>query len=150
MHKLIDAMVSVGVVISGIIITYTGWNIIDPIVSLVIAIVILIPSVKLLIESLRLSLDGIPHGIDIGEIEKIIKSNSHVLEVHHIHIWALSTTENALTAHIKIDDISYMDNARYDIKKRLEHEGINHSTIEFESNIFKCDDTRCKIASQQN
>lgn len=150
LHKLIDAMVSVGVVISGIVITYTGWNIIDPIVSLVIAIVILIPSVKLLRESIRLSLDGIPHGINIEDIENIIRNNSHVIGVHHIHIWPLSTTENALTAHIKIDDISYMEDVKYDIKNQLEIAGINHPTIEFESNVFKCDDTRCKMASAQN
>ena len=150
LHKLIDAMVSVGVVISGLVITYTGWNIIDPIVSLVIAIVILIPSVKLLIESVHLSLDGIPHGINIEDIEKIIKNTSHVIEVHHIHIWPLSTTENALTAHIKIDDISYMENVKYEIKNQLEIAGINHTTIEFESNIFKCNDTKCNINSPQN
>ncbi len=150
LHKLIDAMVSVGVVISGIIITYTGWNIIDPIVSLAIAIVILIPSIRLLIESLRLSLDGIPHGIKIEDIEALIKNNIHVIDVHHIHIWALSTTENALTAHISIDDISNMEDVKRKIKKQLEVAGINHPTIEFESSVFKCDDIRCKMTSGIN
>lgn len=150
LHKLIDAMVSVGVVISGIIITYTGWNIIDPIVSLAIAIVILIPSIRLLIESLRLSLDGIPHGIKIENIEALIKNNIHVIDVHHIHIWALSTTENALTAHISIDDISNMEDVKREIKKQLEVAGINHPTIEFESSVFKCDDIRCKMTSGVN
>lgn len=150
LHKLIDAMVSVGVVISGIIITYTGWNIIDPIVSLAIAIVILIPSIRLLIESLRLSLDGIPHGIKIENIEALIKNNIHVIDVHHIHIWALSTTENALTAHISIDDISNMEDVKREIKKQLEVAGINHPTIEFESSVFKCDDIRCKMTSGIN
>lgn len=150
LHKLIDAMVSVGVVISGIIITYTGWNIIDPIVSLAIAIVILIPSIRLLIESLRLSLDGIPHGIKIEKIEALIKNNIHVIDVHHIHIWALITTENALTAHISIDDISNMEDVKREIKKQLEVAGINHPTIEFESSVFKCDDIRCKMTSGVN
>lgn len=146
LHKLADAVVSVGVFVSGIIITLTGFNFLDRIVSLVIAVVILIPSVKLLIESLRLSLDGIPRGISIDHIEDIIRNTPHIIDVHHIHIWPLSTTENAFTAHIIIDDLAYMESAKTLIKQELELAGINHITIEFENSVCHCDEIKCKNA----
>lgn len=146
LHKLIDALVSIGVVISGIVISVTGWNILDPLVSIVIAVIILIPAVKLLLDSLRLSLDGIPAGIDIDEIEKLIRDTEHVKDVHHIHIWPLSTTENAFTAHIIVDDMAYMEDVKHTLKKHLESIGIDHPTIEMESNTCHCDETKCKNA----
>ncbi len=146
LHKLIDALVSIGVVISGIVIAVTGWNILDPIVSIVIAVIILIPSIKLLVESLRLSLDGIPSGINLEEIETLIRNTEHVRDVHHIHIWPLSTTENALTAHIMIDSLSCMEKVKHNLKEQLEASGIDHPTIEMESEVCHCDETKCKNA----
>lgn len=147
LHMAADTLVSIGVVISGIIITYTGWNIIDPIVSLLIAIVILISTWHLLSESVKLSLDGTPQGINLDEIKAIMKNCAHVVDVHHIHIWAMSTTENALTAHIVLDDINQIEKAKEEIKKKLKENGIVHSTLEMETQISACKDMACEEAN---
>lgn len=138
LHMVADTLVSVGVVISGIIISVTGWNIIDPIVSIIIAIVILFSTWNLLADSLRLSLDGLPEGINLDEIGEKLQSDSHVTDVHHVHVWAISTTENALTAHIVIDDIRCMEEVKERLKNLLEEEHIAHSTLEFETRESHC------------
>lgn len=142
-HLLVDALVSVGVVISGIVIYYTGYNIIDPIISIIIAIVIVITTWSLLKESLRLSIDAVPKSINYKEIETLIKNTDKVKGVHHIHIWAISSTLNSLTAHILIDksDIHYIDKIKEDIKDVLHHNNIEHSTLEFE--IEECNVVNC-------
>ena len=105
LHMAADTLVSVGVVASGIIITYTGWSIIDPIIGLGIAVIIIVSTWGLLHDSLRLSLDGVPVGIDAQKIQQLIMEQPGVENCHHLHIWALSTTETALTAHVVIDDV---------------------------------------------
>ena len=133
-----DTLVSVGVVISGIIITYTGFYLIDPIISLVIAGIILISTIHLLMESLRLSLDAVPETIRIEEVKESLEAQPHVLNVHHLHIWAISTTDVALTAHIVIDDLSGMEDVKDALKSLLVEKGINHSTLEMESPEAHC------------
>ena len=103
-----DTLVSVGVLVSGIVIKYTGWNVIDPIIGIVVGLVILYSTWHLLQESLRLALDGVPEGIDIQKVETVLSSDPDVLNVHHLHIWAISTTQTALTAHIVVKDITHM------------------------------------------
>ena len=132
LHMAADALVSVGVVASGIIITYTGWSIIDPIIGLGIAVVIIVSTWGLLHDSLRLSLDGVPVGIDAQKIQQIIMEQPGVENCHHLHIWALSTTETALTAHIVIDNITQLEEVKQHIKEALEEAGIHHATLEFE------------------
>ena len=132
LHMAADALVSIGVVASGIIIMYTGWSIVDPIIGLGIAVVIVISTWGLLRDSLRLSLDGVPVGIDINEIRQIILDQPGVESCHHLHIWALSTTETALTAHIVIDNMERMEEIKHLIKARLEEADIHHVTLEFE------------------
>lgn len=138
LHMAADTLVSVGVVISGIIITYTGFYLIDPIISLVIAGIILISTIHLLMESLRLSLDAVPETIRIEEVKESLEAQPHVLNVHHLHIWAISTTDVALTAHIVIDDLSGMEDVKDALKSLLVEKGINHSTLEMESPEAHC------------
>lgn len=143
LHMVADTLVSVGVVVSGIIITFTGWNIVDPIVSLIIAFVILLSTWSLLTSSLRLLVDGTPEGIEPDAVKEILEQDEHVQEVHHIHIWAMSTTDNALTAHIVIDDLSHMESVKSHLKTLLCQAGIAHSTLEFESVGYHCHDHSC-------
>lgn len=133
LHMAADALVSIGVVISGIVIAHTGWYIIDPIIGLAIAIVIIVSTWGLLRDSLRLSLDGVPAGTDIGKVEEVIHAVEGVKGVHHLHIWAISTTETALTAHISIEDVSEMERIKQEIKHELQHVGVQHATLEFET-----------------
>ena len=138
-----DTLVSVGVVISGIVIMYTGWTIVDPIIGLVIAVIIVISTWGLLHDSLRLSLDGVPVGIDSGRIGQVILEQSGVEGYHHLHIWALSTTETALTAHIVINDLRRMEEVKHKIKNELAHAGVSHVTLEFEYKGACCEGEDC-------
>jgi len=131
------------VVISGIVIHCTGWTVIDPIVSLVIAAVILVSTWELLSDSLRLAVDGIPDGVDLQEIEHLIADEEHVKGTHHIHVWAISTTETALTAHVVLDDLAYWPHVSEHLKHELSEHGINHATLEPETLDSHCHDREC-------
>ena len=139
LHMAADTLVSIGVVISGIVIKHTGWFIIDPIISIAIAIVILVSTWELLRDSIRLALDGVPEGIEVDEVAELMRDNEHVTDVHHLHIWAMSTTENALTAHVVIDDEHEAATIRKALKEALSTKGITHATIEIESGDACCD-----------
>lgn len=140
LHMAADALVSVGVLVSGLVISWTGWTVVDPIVGLVVAGVIVASVWSLTRDSLRLSLDGVPGGIDVAEIERTMTAVPGVRAVHHIHVWAISTTENALTAHVVLDSLSRMEGVKHALKELLEHAGIPHATLEFESATEQCCD----------
>ncbi|MBD5363334.1 MAG: cation transporter [Bacteroides sp.] len=133
LHMAADTLVSFGVVIAGIIISLTGFVMIDPIISLVIAAVILVSTWHMLRESLSLSIDGVPEEIDVDRLKNDIESLPHVKSIHHIHVWALSTTLNAMTAHVVIDSRENEDSALAAIKQLAHEAGINHPTIQFET-----------------
>ena len=139
LHMAADTLVSVGVLVTGLIIRQTGWYIIDPIIGIIIAIVILISTWDLLHDSIRLSLDGVPVGIDSEKVKELISQIPGVKDIHHMHIWAISTTENALTAHIVIDNLNNMESLKHEIKHTLEHCNIHHATLEFENRKEHCD-----------
>ncbi len=141
LHLMVDALVSVGVVVSGIIIYYTGWSIIDPIISFAIGLMILMSTWGLLKESFKLTLDGVPKEFNIKEIKSLILQDTRIVETHHIHIWALSSFENALTAHILLKEgtlpSEYME-IKNNIKHKLEHHNLKHSTLEIDTNLEEC------------
>lgn len=143
LHMAADALVSIGVVISGVVIMHTGWFIIDPIIGILIAIIIIYSTWGLLRDSLRLSLDGVPAGTDTKKIENIMVSVPGVKNVHHVHIWAISTTETALTAHIRIDDTTRMEEIKEEIKHKLSDADIQHATLEFETIDHTCKEPCC-------
>lgn len=143
LHMAADTLVSIGVVISGLVITFTGWVMIDPLVSLVIAAVILVSTWRLLAESLRLSMDAVPENIDIKAVIDAMSGVDHVEGVHHVHIWALSTTNTALTAHIVVDDITVSDEVRKKVEARIAPLGITHPTLEIESRNYTDECHRC-------
>ncbi|WP_172919685.1 cation diffusion facilitator family transporter [Capnocytophaga canis] len=141
LHLLVDALVSVGVIVSGVIIHFTGWYTADVLTSLVVAVVILVSTWNLLTESVKLILDGVPQSIKVDKIRQIIESHPKVCSVHHIHIWALSSQENALTAHLVIEDSSTfeeIDQLKKEIRHTLQHEHIQHTTFEVELSKMKC------------
>ena len=150
LHLLSDAIVSAGLVVGGLIIYYAnGLYWIDAALSILVALIILFSTWQLLKDSLRLSLDGVPEGIEIGKIKKIIDGISGVKDFHHIHVWALSTTENALTAHLVVDRNSGMDfieKLKHTIKHELLHQKIQHATLEIEMEDSPCDEPDCQDA----
>lgn len=140
LHMVADTLVSIGVLVSGVVIAHTGWMVIDPIISLIIAGVILISTWRLLSESFRMSIDAVPENIDSNKIYEIMEKTPGVKNVHHLHIWPISTTEIALTAHVIINDLNKLDEIRTNLKEKLAHKGISHSTLEIETSDSHCPD----------
>jgi cobalt-zinc-cadmium efflux system protein len=148
MHMAVDAIVSLGVVISGLVIYFTQWYWVDSAVSLIIVIVIMAGTWNLLVDSLRLEIDGVPKKLDLDKVKAELLNNKGVKDVHHMHVWALSTTENALTAHLVIhpSETNNFNSIKHDLRHRLEHLDIQHSTFEPEFAGEQCTDTVCNLA----
>lgn len=134
LHMAGDALVSVAVVIAGLAIIWTGQQWIDPAMSLAVAVVILWSSIDLLKESVWMSLAGVPKGIDVDEVALTLAGIEGVEAVHDLHIWPLSTTETALTAHLVTARADYPD-ALLESARTLLHDRfhIEHCTIQVES-----------------
>ena len=135
LHLVSDALVSAGLVVGGIVIYYTHLYWLDSLFSLIIAGIILVSTWKLMKESLRLSLDGVPSNIDLEEVVSLIQQVEGVKEVYHVHIWPLSSTENAMTAHLVLDQSITCEQEpelKHEIRHLLEHQNIRHVTLETE------------------
>lgn len=141
LHMAADTLVSIGVVASGIVIKYTGWSVIDPIISLVIAGIILVSTWELLSESLRMSIDAVPESIDMAEIEDLIGDTPQVKGFHHLHVWPISTTETAMTVHVEVADMACASEIIRSLSHELAHHGITHATIQPETD--RCTKTHC-------
>jgi cobalt-zinc-cadmium efflux system protein len=143
LHMVADAAVSAGVVVAGMIILYTGWLWLDPLTSLVIVGVIVWGTWSLLRDSLAMSVDAVPASIDPQAVRNYLSSCAGVTAVHDLHIWPLSTTENALTAHLVFpgghpgDEFLLM--AATELRRRF---GIGHTTLQIEIS----EETACHLA----
>ena len=133
MHMAADAGVSAGVVVGGAVILATGWFWIDPVVSLLITVVILVSTWGLLRDSFDLAMDAVPRGIDPNAVMAYLSGLPGVIGVHDLHIWAMSTTETALTAHLikpnPENNDFLIDKARRELHDRF---GIEHTTLQWE------------------
>jgi cobalt-zinc-cadmium efflux system protein len=146
LHLMMDALVSFGVVVTGIIIHFTKWNWLDPVVSIIVLLIILFSTWTLLSNSLRMSLDAVPENVDMDDITNLIKKIKGVEDIHHMHIWAMSTTETALTTHLVLNTTMSFDEKMQTvqrIKDELSHHHIQHATIELESASMPCLDADC-------
>jgi cobalt-zinc-cadmium efflux system protein len=134
LHLLGDALISIGVVVSALLILYTGHNVIDPAMGLLIVVIILWGTWGLLRDSVRLILDAIPHHIDLHGIQDYLSRISGVTAVHDLHIWGLSTKEIALTAHLVMPDGALSDADYAAINTKLKRTfRIDHATLQVES-----------------
>ncbi|WP_061223457.1 cation diffusion facilitator family transporter [Leptospira weilii] len=146
LHLLADGLVSLGVIVSGLLIQLLGFLWIDPIVGLLVGLVILYGNIPLFRQSLRLSLDSTPDTIRSEIVESELKSIEGVLNIHHIHIWSLSTTENALTAHLVLKNGLSSDHQRiikYKAREILKGLKIAHVTLETEDERENCGQVDC-------
>ncbi|MGB7344350.1 MAG: cation diffusion facilitator family transporter [Pirellulaceae bacterium] len=133
LHMAADALLSLGVVIAGIIIALTAWQWVDPLTSLIIAAVILLGTWGLFKESINLAMAGVPAKIDPNDVQSFLSSIPGVTEVHDLHIWAMSTSEIALTAHLVKPDASDEDDLLKETAAELHHLfDIGHTTIQIE------------------
>ena len=140
-HLMADALVSLGVVASGIVIHYFHWYALDGITAIIIAVVVLFSTWGLFKDSAIAILDGVPASVDSKEIIEHLLEVKGVLNIHHLHIWGISTNENALTAHIQIEDVNQLPRIKKALKEELEEHNIKHSTLEFELLEENCTET---------
>jgi cobalt-zinc-cadmium efflux system protein len=131
LHMAADAAISLGVLIAGVVVRYTGWNWLDPLVSMVIVVFIVISTWSLLKQSLRMVMAAVPDNVDRAKIEQFLRKQPGVSKVCDLHIWAMSTTENALTAQL-VTPTGYPGDGAIDaISKSLREEfSIQHSTLQ--------------------
>ena len=133
-HMAADAGVSLGVVLGGIAILYTSLFWIDPAISLIIVVVIIISTWSVFRDSFNLAMDGVPKGIDLEEVKSFILQQDGVTAVHDLHIWAMSTTQVALTTHLVRDSHKLDDQFVHQLSRDLQNRfGIIHPTIQIES-----------------
>lgn len=133
MHMAADTGVSLGVVVTGFIMLATDWTWLDPVVSLVIAIIILIGTWGLLRDAINLALNGVPNNVDLAAITKCIASQPSVSKVHDLHVWAIGTSDNALSVHLVRDTTENNDCFLNDLDQQLRtHYNIQHITIQVE------------------
>ncbi|MDI4236924.1 cation diffusion facilitator family transporter [Bradyrhizobium sp. 31Argb] len=144
LHMAADASVSLGVVIAALLIMSTGWLWIDPAISLVIAIVVLVSGWGLMRDSVNLALDAVPRGIELVEVRDFLRTLDGVSEVHDLHIWAMSTNETALTAHL-VRPGGHDDAFLHRVCTELSHRfKIHHATLQVEA-----DGAACKLAPEE-
>jgi cobalt-zinc-cadmium efflux system protein len=142
MHMAADAAVSAAVVFAGAVILWTGQQWVDPVMSLAVSIVILWGSIGLLKESVWMSLAGVPIGIDVDQVEAELAQLDGVETVHDLHVWPLSTTETALTAHLVAPHVASTDELLQTARSMLhERFRIEHCTLQIERNHLE--DTHC-------
>ncbi|MGB1012785.1 MAG: cation diffusion facilitator family transporter [Nannocystaceae bacterium] len=133
LHLAADTVVSGGVVVTGLVLMVWNWAWLDPTVSLAISLVILYTSWSLLRDSFNLSMDAVPRGVDIDAISGFLHEQPGVLDVHDLHVWAMSTNENALTAHVVAELATDRGTLLHDIDNAMrERFQICHSTIQIE------------------
>lgn len=133
LHLVADAAVSVGVVLAGLAILYTGWNWLDPVTSLLIVLVIVAGTWGLLRESLKLAVNAVPGHVDLAEVADYLRERPGVLDIHDLHIWGMSTTETALTVHLVMPEgppgDAFLDAVADALQERFR---IGHSTLQVE------------------
>jgi len=139
LHMAADALVSLGVVIAGALLIWTGWTWLDPALSIVIAVVILLGTWGLLRQSLHLSLDGVPASIDLAAVKSYLSALPGVSEVHDLHVWAMSTSGIALTAHLVTPNGPQEDDFLNRVTDELHDQfAIEHATLQLETGSRTC------------
>lgn len=133
LHLFVDAVVSVAVVVAGGLVWATGFRWIDPVTSLAVSAAVLVATWRLLVDALHLSLDGVPTGIDLGAVRSFLAELPGVLGVHDLHVWALGTSETALTVHLVVpwsdQPPSFLSRLDAELERRF---GIAHATVQLE------------------
>jgi cobalt-zinc-cadmium efflux system protein len=133
-HMAADGVLSVGVAAAGAVILLTGWQFLDPAVSLIVSVAIVVGTWSLLRDAVNLSLSGVPRGVDVDDVTAFLSAIQGVIEVHDLHVWALSTTDTALTAHLVLTDDADADAVLRPLPDALRARfGIGHATIQLES-----------------
>ena len=133
LHLAADTLISLGVVVAGLILLYTGWLWLDPVVGLIIVVSILYGSWGLFRDSVNLIIDAVPHNVNLSGVREFLYKIPGVTAVHDLHIWGLSTRENALTVHLVMPESPLTDEQSHDINHTLAHDfNVHHVTMQVE------------------
>lgn len=151
LHVFGDALASLGVIIAGVIIRFTGWYVVDPLISIFVGIIIIVGGVGVTKQALRIFLELSPLHIDIEVVNKKISEVDGVLNVHDVHLWSIGQGIPAFSAHIKIGDryISEADKIRKDVEHLLHHFGVKHTVIQIECEGCCNGDVFCNINREE-
>ena len=141
LHLLEDVLGWAVVLVGAVFMKFTNLSIIDPVLSIAVALFVLINAVKTLIETLNILLEKSPENISVSEIKEHISKIDGVIDVHHIHLWSLNVNAHLATMHIVAKD--NIQTIKEQVKEELRHHNISHSTIEFETPQFKCSEYEC-------
>jgi len=134
LHVIGDALGSIAALLSGVLIALGGWTVVDPVASLVICVLIGFSAVRLLRESLHALMEGVPHGLSVEAIGAEMASVEGVLSVHDLHVWTLSGSRAALSAHVMVRSLQHWDRTLHALQTRLHEKfGIDHVTLQPET-----------------
>lgn len=148
LHMAADALVSLGVVISGLLYLKWHWLWLDPVVSLVIAIIVVITTMGLFFKSLHLLFDGVPADVDIVSLHQFFGNHEHIDSYHDLHVWALSTTETSLSVHVVLKANASSAESLPLLSEQLhDRYNISHSTLQIETQHYstQCHSLHCSI-----
>ena len=153
LHVIGDALASVGVIVGGLVISATGWYIVDPLISVFIALIIVVGGYRVVRESLSVLIEGAPTHIDAEAVIRAIKDTQGVCGVHDFHLWSISSQAAALSAHVVMPPALWTEAP--EILGRIEHElhehfGVRHTTIQMEKFDGQPDRAFCNIESYHN
>jgi len=153
LHMIGDAMASAGVIIGGFIILFTGWDIIDPILSVLIAFLIATGAWKIVKQTIGILMEGTPKGISLKEITDKLQSVDGVVNVHDLHVWSITSGKNALSCHVVLNNqVSFQESQV--ILRKIEHEmvhqGIGHVTIQLENEEHPHDESAICSATEHD
>jgi cobalt-zinc-cadmium efflux system protein len=135
LHMLGDAAASAGVIIGGLIIRFTEWYIVDPILSVLIALLIAFGAVSIVRQTIRILMEATPKDIDLQKVAETIRSVGGVHDVHDLHVWSITSGKNALSCHVILDGLTTIEESQVilrQIEHKLLHLGIGHCTIQTE------------------
>lgn len=152
LHMLGDAAASAGVIVGGIIIALTGKYVIDPILSVLIALLIAFGAWRIVKQTVGILMEGTPQGIELGDVVRTIRGINGVQDVHDVHVWSITSGHNALSCHVVLDGSTTIRESQQILRKlehELVHQGIGHVTIQtedgdhpHEESVLCCDDER--------
>ncbi|MCX8007547.1 MAG: cation diffusion facilitator family transporter [Coriobacteriia bacterium] len=152
LHLVADAVTSFGVLAGGVVMLVTGWGAVDALVSIALALWMIRESYQIVRASTDVLLDAVPVGVVLGEVQQTLLSGEHVVEVHDLHVWSLSSTERALSAHLVTDctDLEALSASLARLKAELaDRHGIAHSTLELECAGGECAGAQCVLPHEE-
>jgi len=148
LHLVGDAMTSVAVILSGAIVYFWGWSYADPVVSILVSLWIVRVAFGIIRSAVSVLMEGTPEGIELDQVEQAILSVPGVASLHDLHLWSISSTEYAMSAHVELADtaLSEIGTVLTAVKEKLAHNfGIGHATLEAESTGSECAGGTCDL-----